>query len=369
MKIGIDIRTASHPVSGKAWYTFHVVRELLQMDKENEYTLYTNTFSSELADLAGKGKANIVLIHKHPLLWHWAVVKDFRRRGGEVFFAPTSFIIPALLPKNIASVITVHDLIAFTAPERHQAKARIIEHLFLKRALKKTVGVLVPSEHTKKDLMRLFHYPEEKITVTPLAAKENQEARSKKQEAVDKYQLPEDFILTVGGLQPRKNIIAAVEATEKLRENFPQLKLVIVGGRGWKSKEAEKKIHDSGEAVIHIEHVLADELAALYQQAKVFVYPSLYEGFGLPPLEAMAHGCPVVCSNRASLPEVCGDAALLVNPQDTEALTDTIARVLKDETLRTELRQKGLAQAKKFSWRKTAQKTLEALSTFVYNNK
>lgn len=396
MKIGIDLRTAVESKAGKGWYTWHLVKELLRLDKKNEYVLYTNAVSGDLTIMRN---AHIKLIHRHPVLWHTAVIKDWKkemssgqqgpattersawrdRRSAHLFFAPTSYIIPALLPEKYPSIITVHDLVAFLHPKLHQFKATVIEKLLLKRALRRTKHVLVPSENTKKDLMRIFHYPEEKITVTPLgvdkifvketAAEPPRIAGTvpphggaeppKIEEAIKKkYHLPEEFIFTVSGLEPRKNIGILIDAIANLRKKYTHLKLVIVGGKGWKAKKTEEKIAAAKDFVIHIQHIDTRDLPLLYRCAKIFVFPSLYEGFGLPPLEAMASGCPVICSNISSLPEVVGDAGLLFDPHNIEELKKNIETLLTHESLRQQCIKKGIEQAARFSWAETAKKTL-----------
>ena len=375
MKIGVDIRTACGKKTGKGWYTFHVIKNLLALDKENEYILYTNNISGDAARMISHGsKATIKVIHKHPLLWHFAVIMDFVKSGaqggaagsdtgktGALFFAPSSFIIPAFLPKKIRSVITVHDLIAFLFPGGHQPKATIIENLFLRMALRKASAVIVPSENTKKDLKRILRFGEEKIYVTPLGVDEGWETL----DGVWKDNLPKKFVLTVGGLEPRKNIARLIDAIEIVRKKIPDLELAIVGGSGWKSEKLLEKIHASP----FIKHITdcdsKKKLAALYRAAAVFVFPSLYEGFGLPPLEAMAAGCPVACSNSSSLPEVAGSAAIMFDPENTREIADTVEKILSDSTLRNNLIERGKARAHEFSWRKTAQKTLGVIRGII----
>lgn len=352
MKIGIDIRAAGGGFTGKGCYVFHVVKEILEMDRKNEYILYTNKIT---ADLTAFKNSNIKIINAHPFLWHFAVIKDFSRRNGELFFAPTSFIIPAFLPRKIASIITIHDLIAFLHPRMHEPKAMVLEHLFLRLALRKTSAVIAPSENTKKDLMKIFKVPENRIFVTPLAPASNIKYQMSN---VKKYNLPKDFILTVAGLEPRKNVAMLVDAALGLNKN-----LVIVGGKGWKSGALQKKISANKKHITHIENCRPENLTAFYKTAKIFVFPSIYEGFGLPPLEAMSAGCPVICSNAGSLKEVCGDAAILIDPTNPQELKNAIEKLWNDEKLQNFLREKGLAQAQKFSWKLTAGKTLQVFNS------
>lgn len=364
MKVGIDIRAACGQKTGKGWYIFHVVKEILALDRENEYVLYTNRVT---ADLAAFKNSTVKVIHAHPLMWHFAVIKDLKLRKCDLFFAPTSFIIPAFLPRKIKSAITVHDLVAFLHPHLHESKATILEYLFLRLALRKTSAVFVPSENTKKDLMRLFHCPKEKITITPLAPVSDVSyfpSAGSNINLHEKYNLPKDFILTVSGLEPRKNVASLVSAALELNKN-----LVIVGGKGWKSGALQKKISENKKHIIHIENCPPEDLPSFYKSAKIFVFPSIYEGFGLPPLEAMTAGCPVICSNAGSLKEVCGDAAILIDPKNTEELKNAIEKLWNDENLQNSLREKGFIQAKKFSWQETAKKTLEAFKKIETSTK
>lgn len=367
MRIGIDIRTAYNPASGKSVYTRNLMRELLAIDKQNTYILYTNKISQSLAEIISRASTGssleIKVIHKHPALWHFAAIKDIQKENIDLFFAPASFVIPAFLPKNIKSVIAVHDLVAFIHPRLHQTRATVMEHLFFRRALKKTSHVLTPSKNTKKDLMTLFKYPKEKITVAPLAADSRFfQKPANIEEIKTKYGLPDRFILTVGGLEPRKNADRLADAFLNVREKHPALRLVIAGGKGWKSQNLQKKLARNKDKIIHIENCDFSDLPALYRLAEVFVFPSLYEGFGLPPLEAMASGCPVICSFAGSLMEVCGKSAHYIHPENTQNIAAALEAVLSDKKLREELKEAGSARAKKFSWRKTAEGTLKVIN-------
>lgn len=360
MKIGIDVRTATDPRSGKGIYTYNLVKNLLKIDRKNEYLLYTNEISGDLAHFPN---AHIKIIQRSSWRWHFAVVKDFMRERGDVFFAPTSYIIPTFLPRKIKSIITVHDLVAFLHPALHQIKATILEKLFFRLSLSRCAHVLTPSQNTKKDLMKFFKCADKKITVTPLGVSPEFFEKPKNMQAVkEKYNLPDEFILTISGFEPRKNVGVLIDAMDEVAQKSPKIKLVIVGGKGWKSTGLQKKISQKKHNVIHIENCPPRELSAFYHLAKVFVYPSLYEGFGLPPLEALASGCPVICSNTSSLPEVCGDAALMVDPDNKSELAHTLEELLKDESLSKSLHEKGSVQAKKFSWEATAEKTLAVLT-------
>ncbi|MCS7287390.1 MAG: glycosyltransferase family 1 protein [Anaerolineae bacterium] len=288
-------------------------------------------------------------------------------RGVDLFHA-TEHLLPRF--SRIKTVFTLHDLIFLFHPETHKPMNRWFLTLMMPRFLRAADAVITVSECTKKDAMRFYNIPEEKITVIyegvsprfhPVSSEIVGAVRLK-------YGLPERFILYVGTIEPRKNLIALLEALHYLLTTY-HLQLVIVGKKGWLYEGFFRRLRELGlEERVHFTGYVPDEdLPALYSAADLFVFPSLYEGFGLPVLEAMACGVPVICSNTSSLPEVAGDAALLVDPTDVQALAKAIERALTDETLRAMLRAKGLERARMFTWEKTAQKTLEVYRRVLGN--
>jgi glycosyltransferase involved in cell wall biosynthesis len=229
-------------------------------------------------------------------------------------------------------------------------------------AVRRADHLLAISEHTRRDLIDLLGAPPAGVTVTHCGVDPTFRPLDAAQVAAwrARYGLPERFILYVGTLEPRKNVPRLLDAYARLRRRGPVPPLVLVGGRGWRHAAIDARLAalGLGDAVRFLGYVPAAELPLCYNAAGVFVYPSLYEGFGLPPLEALACGTPVVTSNAASLPEAVGDAAVLVDPRDPAALADALAAALADEPLRQRLRAAGLAQARRFSWRRMAEQTL-----------
>ncbi|EKD93061.1 MAG: glycosyl transferase group 1, partial [uncultured bacterium] len=250
----------------------------------------------------------------------------------------------------------VHDLVAFILPEGHNRKAMWIERLTLKRALKKAYRIVTVSENTKQDLKTRFKINDEKIILTPCAASNIFIPRIKKsimETVTQKYRLPDRFILGVGTLSPRKNFTRLMKAYERLALTHPEVHLVIVGDWGWCCEEIRK---ESGHPNIHlIGYVEGTDLAAIYNLAEIFVFPSLYEGFGIPPLEAMACGCPVIVSNNSSLPEVVGEAGLKIDPYSISDITNAMEKILNESALREKLIEFGFKQARKFSWKRSAE--------------
>lgn len=364
MKIAIDIRTAAGEKAGKGWYTFNITQHLLRIDQKNEYLLYTKE------PVAGFEQFKNVEMHQikaSGLFWHYAVARDVKRSDVDIFFAPSSFIVPALLPKNIKTIVTVHDLVAFLFPEGHDKKAVLIEKLFLRRAVKKADKILAVSQNTKEDLEKKFSNLEDKIDVVPCAASEIFKPidKSKLTDFIKDTNLPRHFFLAVGTLEPRKNYLNLISAFASIERQYPEFHLIIVGKKGWEYEEIfqeikanylQKKVHFLG-------YLSNTSLVNLYSLATALVFPSFYEGFGLPPLEAMQSGCPVIASNVSSIPEVVGDSALLIDPESYTEIADAMIKIIKDENLAIVLRNRGLQQAQKFSWEQSAKQLLEVVRT------
>lgn len=294
-------------------------------------------------------------------LWadHWSVLELSTRKGAEVVHYPANFG-PISAVRNL--VVTVHDL-SFV---RHPEWFRLNRALYYRFLLKRTAGLakrfIADSEATAADLEHYLKLSGEEIDVVPLGVDPAfQPASSEAQRAVrTKYRLPEQFLLYVGTMEPRKNLPNVIGSWSGLPANEAP-PLVIAGRAGWKTepvRQAAERSPRCGD--IHFPgFVPQEDLPALYSAAWAFVWPSLFEGFGLPPLEAMACGTPVIASNVSSLPEAAGDAALLVNPDDQEAIAEAMRRISGDTALRAALRERGLARAAEFTWGRTAALTLD----------
>jgi len=361
MKIAIDIRSAGHEKTGKGWYTFNLVSEMLRQDRENEYLFYTDTAKHPFGN--HKNVSFKVFVEKS-WKWHLKVLKDLQTEKADLFFAPSSYIIPAFAPKSLKTVITVHDLAAFLFPRTYAAKSVLIERMTLKKALKKAEAVLTVSENTKKDLLKKFKYPAHKIHLTPCAPSAffRQPVSEKDLEGIKKtLKLPDNFILAVGTLEPRKNINTLIKSFVIIKRKYPDFKLVIVGKKGWNYHLIEHalKHYKMEKEVIFAGYLEDHELQKVYALAKVFVFPSLYEGFGMPPLEAMASGCPVVSSNSSSMPEVVGQGGLLIDSSNAVKIADSVCSLLADDQVRLMMIERGRMQEQKFQWEDSAKKALE----------
>jgi glycosyltransferase involved in cell wall biosynthesis len=261
----------------------------------------------------------------------------------------------------VKTVFTLHDLIFRFYPEMHKPLNRWFLTLMMPRFLQAADAVVAVSECTKRDAVQTYGLDEAKIRVIYEGV--NPRFRRSPPDVISavrrKYDLPARFILSVGTIEPRKNLTSLLEAYRALRDGGSEFKLVIVGKKGWLYEGFFRKLYELGleQEVIFPGFVPDEDLPAVYSAAGLFVFPSLYEGFGLPVLEALACGVPVISSNTSSLPEVTGEAALLVDPKSVEALTRAMRDVLDNKELRDELRAKGPRQAAKFTWEATARST------------
>lgn len=270
-----------------------------------------------------------------------------------VFF---NFIVPPRISGKVMT--TVHDLTYLRFPETMEAKNYRRLQLGMDYSLKRSNRILTVSEFSKQEICQLLTIPEEKVSVVYNAPALSEEVADM-EPLFNRHGITKPYILYVGTLEPRKNLMRLMQAFEKLKrvEGIPH-QLVLAGGKGWNSKDILEYAQKNPD-ILPIGYVTNAEKNALYQDAALFAFPSLYEGFGIPPLEAMHFGCPVVCANTASLPEVVGDAAELVDPMEVDSIAEGMLRVLTDESHRTELVRKGYIQAKKFNWEDSANKLMQ----------
>jgi glycosyltransferase involved in cell wall biosynthesis len=348
--------------AGINWYIYHLVKNLAAIP-DFDYTLF-------LSDPRAANHFEPVTLRVSGLPTH----KPLARIAWEQFAQPFALrreridLLHALafagpLAISIRWVVTVYDLSFIRYPQSFNAANRIYLTWAVRNSLRRANRVIAISANTKRDLVTMFGASPEKITVVYCGI-DSAFAPPRDRNAVAalraQRRLPEKMILFVGTIEPRKNVARLIRAFARARRaaRLPH-RLVLVGARGWKYTQVDAVIEQEEvkDDVIFAGYVPQDELPLWYQAAELFAYPSLYEGFGLPPLEAMACGTPVVASNAASLPEVVGDAALQVAPEDEIALADAMARALTDGALREQMIARGFAQAAQFSWTRAARET------------
>ena len=367
MTIYIDVSAAVHQNAGIARYAESLARALLTYHgQEHKFSLFYNR-DRQVKPLAGLEGIPTRTIYAGYKPWRMAVWLgqlagiDFNRllSDAELFHATEHLLMPL---RDIPTVLTVHDLIYHLFPAYHKRLnywyLNVAMPLFVRRA----DALITISESSKRDLVRIYHVPEEKITVIYEAASPNfgPVPTEHVAEVKARYGLPERYLLALGTIEPRKNLIRLVEALRSLRQKDRALSLVIVGSRGWLYQGFFQHLEklDVPKAVLLSGYVPDADLPAVISGAAAYVLASFYEGFGLPILEALACGTPVVCSNTSSMPELGGDAACYFDPYNTESMVAAIATVLEDGNLRAEMRERGLAQAARFSWQRTAKETL-----------
>jgi len=370
MRIGIDLSPAVYRRAGIGRYAHELALALCQSAPQNEYVAIYNRLTSDAEPPEPLNRLPSTVIPWRDKSWRARVlVAQYMRQSQDHLlpdidiFHGTDHLLPYL--KQTATVFTVHDL-TYLLTDTHATLNSLFLKLAMPRFLAETEAIITPSESTKLDLLRHYHVPSGKVNVIP----EGVDPRFFIREpgAVEwvrrKYHLPKSFLLTVGTIEPRKNHSRLLEARLRLSEFGVDAPLVIAGKAGWRSAAIFERLSrlEQQHLIQYLGFVDDRDLPALYQAATTFIYPSLYEGFGLPVLEAMASGTPVVTSSTSSLPEVAGEAAILINPCETEQIAQAIRQLLAKPELRNELQHKGLLQARSLTWDKTAVETLKVYS-------
>lgn len=362
MRIGIDLHMVNDFMQGSRTYTYNVIRALIEIDPENDYYLYFTNKPKSLPRLFQKPNVHIrrifpsTRIIRLPISFPLKLAIDridvFHCQYMGSPFSATPY------------VVTLHDIIHEIYPEFYPNSLRFFMSLFYPLSARRAATVLTVSEYCKEAIVKLYKVPEKNVIVAyDGVSDEFKPIRDKSlvNSVGKKYGINKENILFVGRLEPRKNIPGLFKAFYSLKKhhNIPH-QLVIVGMKDFKYNE----IYDTAkrlkldEDIVFTGRVEQEDLPMIYNGADLFVFPSFGEGFGIPPLEAMACGIPVITSNTTALPEVVGDAGIMINPWDKEELSEMMYKVLSDSGLRNKMRNKGLEQSKRFSWSRTAEKVL-----------
>jgi len=362
MRIGINCRSFTKKHSaGIGRYAFNLVKSLATIDRDNQYELYLRKNFFDWNRTAPKPPAS-----------NFAVRVDYFNRGPEkilqdldVFHSPSP---DDMQPGNAKLVVTIHDLIHRAFPEAHTQETKETVERQIQTVVKKAARIICCSQSTVDDLERFYDVDAEKIRLIyqgvdkevfrPLSGDEVEQARQR----VRSKGVREPFMLFVGTREPRKNLKNLLKAFALLKDQHAFAgQLAVIGMRGWKMEQFEENLRASGvgEHCVFPGYISDEELAAFYNLAEIFVFPSFYEGFGFPIVEAMSCGSAVITSNVASCAEIAQEAALTVDPADPEAIGTAMMQLLQDQNLKQDLRQKALNRAKMFSFKNTAEETLE----------
>jgi len=363
MRIGINALFLNRPETGSGQYTRHLLEALAKVDPTDEYLLFS----------PGPIPNTQYPISNLAKLWFEQVTFPQACHRSDVALAHVPYFASPFFP-TVPTVVTVHDLVPLILPAyRGSLLARLYTRL-VAAAARKARAIITVSQASQRDIVRYLHVPPEQIHVTYEAAGESFQPVEDAAQSVairHKVGLPQRYLLYLGGFDQRKNLSALLRAFALLVNRQAQARLVVAGQLPGRDSplfpDPGRLVGELGikERVIFTGWVAEDDKPALLRGAVAFVFPSLYEGFGLPPLEAMACGTPVIASNRSSLPEVVGEGGILVEPTDVEALAEALEVLWVDDALRAELRQRALAQAARFSWKQTAQETLAVYRKLV----
>lgn len=372
--VGIDTSSVYRSRAGVGCYTKNLISELHGMEGRSDFLLFP--IREKATKKSTKKKIVLFKIFGgiQRMLWEQIFIPFFLWINGMDIFHSPAYVCPLI--KTCPTVVTIHDMAYLLYPEKFVSAYRGYLKFWVPLCISSADKIITDSLCSKKDIVRLLRVPEDKIEVVYLGKSDKFQPiadSSKIASLKERYGLKKDFVLYVGTIEPRKNILGLVKAYRRLKEIHADFdySLVIGGEKGWKYSDVFDFVKDNSlmNDVIFLGHISEEDLPVLYNSAKVFIYPSLYEGFGLPVLEAMACGVPVITSNTSSLPEIVGDAGIMVDPLDIEALSSAISRVLGDAALRNRMIKSGIKRAAEFSWEKTAQKNMQIYQDLLAEKK
>jgi glycosyltransferase involved in cell wall biosynthesis len=371
LRIAIDAHSVGAKLAGNESYATNLIEALAQIDSVNEYTLYVTTAeaSERFHQRWPNFKVRKTLPHTPLIRIPLTLTAELRKHPVDVLHV--QFTAPPFTPCPV--VVSIHDLSFEHLPQTFNRRSRTQLRLTVRHSARRATRILTLSDHTRRDIIETYGVDSERVTAIPLAAPAhfgpvNNEKELQRVRHI--YGIDGDYILSVSSIQPRKNLPRLVRAFASLRNKrqagtLP--KLVLVGKCAWLYDETLRALQETGmeDSVILTGYVPQSDLPALYSGAVCFVYPSYFEGFGLPPLEAMKCGAPTIVGNNTSLPEVVGDAGILIDPFDISAIAAAIERLIDDSDFRHQLAVKGLARARMFDWHETARQTLDIYKQVV----
>lgn len=369
MRIGYETTSLSKTLSGIGRYTFQLLTALLEHTPENEYGLLSNSPPPPFMAVELSG-ARISVQGSPPLpiktAWMQLQMPMWARRARLDVCHFTDSLAPLLT--SVPNVVTIHDMSLFLTPQYHPPRRLVTVRPLVPHVARRAAAVITDSHSAKREIVEVLGLPEEKVHVIWLAAPAHFKPVTdpeRLRQVADRYRLPGSYLLFVSTIEPRKNLLGVARAVAKLRKDGLEASLVVVGRLGWGYESTLEGIEGLrlGDRLRFIGHVADDDLPAVYALSRGLVYAPMYEGFGLPVLEAMACGTPVITSSTTSTAEVAGDAALLVDPRDIGAIADAARELLQNIGLGERLRKAGLTRAKAFSWKTAALETAAVYRT------
>ena len=368
MQIGIFVVMAGRNAGGPETYEHSLVRNMAELDQTNEYCILC--LSQQAANSFRLSRPNF----RYRVLWPKSRILSMslglpwvlKKEGVELLHA--AYVAPPFVPVNY--LFTLHCSSTFIHPEFYPPTVRLRLNSLINNAIKYAKHIICVSQHVMESVIEHYGISQERMSVVHNGIGKNFRPveSSEYSRILSRYDIKDDYMLFVGRFEPRKNITRILEAFNIYRHEVDnKTKLVLAGNKTWSRKEVDETISrlDLASHILEIGHVDNDDLPALYSGTKAFIFPSLWEGFGIPVIEAMACGAPVLTSNLSALPEIAGNAALLVDPYSVTDIAAGMQRIVGETSLRSQLRQRGLVRAQEFSWQKTAQETFTVYNKLV----
>lgn len=370
MIIGIDGRELERgKITGIGRYLLNFLRYATSFRKDYHFILYGNQFTH--FDYKSPNLTSKIILERATITWDQILLPTYLKNDSvDVFLSP---YIKAPIFSPCPYITTIHDLLFLSTPDytrwRYKPYNEVFK-IFGRTVSKRASAIIADSEYSKKDIIKIFGVAEKKINVVPLGIS-NEYKPVKGADSIERikniYNIRGRYMFYVGNFKPHKNIKMLIDAFAGINKDFSDIKLVLGGKRDKfvpSLEELSEKL-EIRDRVIFTDFIKDEDLPCLYSGAELFIYPSLYEGFGLPVLEAMACGAPVICSNSTSLPEVVGDSGILINPEDVKSIASAMAKLLIDNVLREDLKRKGLERAKEFTVEKYSSKILSLIESIV----
>jgi glycosyltransferase involved in cell wall biosynthesis len=358
LHLAVDGSGLARPLAGIGTYTAEILRALAAERPRSRFTVYaTSGIDLGHPALTVRRPPTVRLVGRH-LLWP----AHLRRLGADLYFGPAGQL--PLAGVGMPAVLTAHDMTIYRHPEWFPGGQTLAVRVVVPRSMRRAAAVIAVSTSTARDVAELFGLEPERLEVIPegVAARYRPLPRWQLEEVRARLRLPDGFILFVSTIEPRKNLETLLEAWSRMPDRRP---LVVAGGWGWRYEAVRARLERMGPDLVQLGPVPSQELPALYNLATCLAHPAWYEGFGLTPLEAMACGTPVVVSSSSSLPEVVGEAGLLVDPGDVDGWAEALGRVCDDAGLRADLRRRGLRRAAEFTWERAAARTWRVIERVV----
>lgn len=372
MRIAVNTRfLLKGKLEGIGWYTYEVLKNMVASHPEDEFIFLFDRKYDEKFIFAKNVKG--IVVHpmaRHPLLWYiWfeiSIPSVLKREKADVFFSPDGY---CSLKSRVPTLMTIHDLAYVHYPNQVSRLTKMYYEYFVPKFVKRAEKIATVSDFVKEDIVKQFNISSEKIFRAHNAARAEFQpiAESKIFQVRQEYSNGEPYFLYYGAIHPRKNVVRIIQAFEKFKEEHAgNLRLLLVGRLAWQTDEVSQILRQSKYAtdITHIDY-LSDDLPKIVASAYAVVYTSLFEGFGLPVLEAMQSGVPVITSNVSSMPEVAGDAGICVNPLEISQIANAMKKLVEDKILYRSLQEKGIERSKQFNWADTAKRIYGELKGIV----